>query len=63
MSLKIYYFYGNTGLGKTFFCNCIAKEILEKGKTVLYATAPQFLKLWSQFDLTKLMKIKMSTMK
>lgn len=33
-------FTGNTGLGKTFFSNCIAKEMLSKGKTVLYQTAP-----------------------
>ena len=33
-------FTGNTGLGKTFLSNCIAKEILSKGKTVLYQTAP-----------------------
>ena len=33
-------FTGNTGLGKTFLSNCIAKEILQNGKTVLYQTAP-----------------------
>ncbi len=33
-------FTGNTGLGKTFLSNCIAKEILSNGKTVLYQTAP-----------------------
>lgn len=33
-------FTGNTGLGKTFLSNCIAKEILKKEKTVLYQTAP-----------------------
>lgn len=33
-------FTGNTGLGKTFLSNCIAKEILSMGKTVLYQTAP-----------------------
>lgn len=33
-------FTGNTGLGKTFLSNCIAKEILNKGKTVIYQTAP-----------------------
>ena len=33
-------FTGNIGLGKTFLCNCIAFEILKKGKTVLYQTAP-----------------------
>ncbi len=33
-------FLGSTGLGKTFLSNCIAKEMLSKGKTVLYQTAP-----------------------
>ena len=32
-------FTGNTGLGKTFLSNCIAKELLSNGKTVLYQTA------------------------
>lgn len=36
-------FLGNTGLGKTFLSNCIANEILKKGKTVLYQTAPVML--------------------
>lgn len=33
-------FLGNTGLGKTFLSNCIANELLQNGKTVLYQTAP-----------------------
>ena len=33
-------FTGNTGLGKTYISNCIANELLKKGKTVLYQTAP-----------------------
>lgn len=33
-------FTGNTGLGKTFLSSCIANEMLKKGKTVLYQTAP-----------------------
>lgn len=33
-------FTGNTGLGKTFLSNCIAKEVLSMGKTILYQTAP-----------------------
>lgn len=37
--------YGSTGLGKTFLCNCIAKELLDKGKTVLYVTAGQLFKM------------------
>ena len=36
-------FLGPTGLGKTFLSNCIAKEILDLGKTVLYQTAPVML--------------------
>ena len=37
--------YGNTGLGKTFLTNCIAKEILNSGHTVLYYTT------FSLFDM------------
>lgn len=32
-------FLGNTGVGKTFLANCIAKELLDKGYTVIYLTA------------------------
>ncbi len=32
-------FYGGTGLGKTFMCNCIAKALIDMEKTVLYQTA------------------------
>ena len=31
--------YGETGLGKTFLSNCIAKELLDKKHTVLYLSA------------------------
>ncbi len=37
--------YGGTGLGKTFLCNCMAKELLDQGKTVLYVTAGQLFKM------------------
>lgn len=33
-------FIGNTGTGKTFLSNCIAKEVMNQGFTVLYQTAP-----------------------
>ncbi|MBR5590700.1 MAG: ATP-binding protein, partial [Anaerotignum sp.] len=36
--------YGGAGRGKTFLCNCIAKDVLERGKTVLYLTAGQLFK-------------------
>lgn len=32
-------FYGSTGVGKTFLCNCIAKELLDQGHSVLYFTS------------------------
>ena len=40
---KNLFFTGNTGLGKTYMTNCIANELLAKGKTVLYQTAPVLL--------------------
>lgn len=33
--------YGNTGVGKTFLANCIARELLDKAFTVIYLTAFQ----------------------
>ena len=36
---------GDTGLGKTFLCNCIANSLLSAGKTVIYYTAPQLFKI------------------
>jgi DNA replication protein DnaC len=38
------FLYGGTGLGKTFLCNCIAKDLLENNKSVIYVTAPRFFK-------------------
>lgn len=35
------YFYGDTGIGKTFLSNCIAKELLDRGYSVIYFTAFQ----------------------
>lgn len=31
--------FGNTGLGKTFLCSCMANELIKKGVSVLYQTA------------------------
>lgn len=36
-------FTGKPGVGKTFLSSCIAKELLKRGKTVLYQTAPVML--------------------
>ena len=38
-------FYGETGLGKTFLCKCIAHELLDEGRFVMYVTAPQLFKM------------------
>lgn len=38
-------FYGSTGLGKTFLCNCIAKALLDKNKIVIYQTAFKILEI------------------
>lgn len=37
------FFYGDSGLGKTFLANCIAKELLDRGKSVIYRTAPDLI--------------------
>ena len=38
-------FYGSTGLGKTFMCNCIAKGLIDKNKMVIYQTAFKILEI------------------
>lgn len=35
-------FYGGTGVGKTFLTNCIAKELLDASRSVLYLSAIDF---------------------
>ncbi len=32
-------FYGDTGIGKTYFSNCVAKALLDSGHSVIYFTA------------------------
>lgn len=46
-------FTGNTGLGKTFLTNCIACEILKKGKTVLYQTSSNMLDMIIDYRFNK----------
>ncbi len=41
------FFYGDTGVGKTFLSNCVAKELLDTGHSVIYFTAFQL------FDILK----------
>ena len=39
--------------GKTFMTNCIANELLKKGKTVLYQTAPMLLENVINYKMSK----------
>jgi DNA replication protein DnaC len=45
---KNLFFYGNTGVGKTFLSNCVAKELLEDGYSVIYFTAFQLFDILSR---------------
>lgn len=46
-------FYGTTGLGKTFLCNCIAKSLLDKGKIVVYQTAFKILEVLEDYKFNR----------
>lgn len=41
--------YGNTGVGKTFLSNCIAKELLDSSHTVIYLTAFQLFEILEKY--------------
>ncbi|MCL1787105.1 MAG: ATP-binding protein, partial [Defluviitaleaceae bacterium] len=45
--------YGEPGLGKTFVCHCIAKDLLDAGKTVLYLTAPRLCKVLEDYRFNR----------
>ena len=45
---KNLFLYGNTGVGKTFLSNCVAKELLERGYSVIYFTAFQLFDILSK---------------
>ena len=51
--LKIYYLQVTLVYGKTFMSNCIAQELLKKGKTVLYQTAPVLLESVIDYKMSK----------
>lgn len=42
--------YGNSGTGKTFMSNCIAKELLESIHSVIYLTSTEFFDKYKKFN-------------
>lgn len=47
------FFYGDTGIGKTFLSNCIAKEILDSGHSVIYFTASSLFQVFEKNTFEK----------
>ena len=46
-------FFGSTGLGKTYLCNCIAKSLLDKGYVVVYQTSFKLLEIVENYKFKK----------
>lgn len=46
-------FLGNTGVGKTFLCNCIAKELMDRYYSVIYLTANELFDCISKVRIDK----------
>ncbi len=45
--------YGNTGVGKTFLANCVAREILNSSHSVVYITATELFETLSKYSFDK----------
>lgn len=45
--------YGNTGVGKTFLTNCIAKELLDSSHTVVYLTSLQLFDILESYKFDR----------
>ncbi len=45
--------FGDTGVGKTFLTNCIAKELLDSSHSVIYLTAIELFKKFEQHDFNR----------
>jgi DNA replication protein DnaC len=48
---KNLFFSGSTGVGKTFMSNCVANEVLNQERTVLYQTAPMLFDIISEYKM------------
>ena len=50
---KSLFLYGDVGVGKTFLSNCIAKELMDAGFSVIYYSAPSFFNMLAQSTFQK----------
>jgi len=48
---KNLFFSGRTGVGKTFLSFCIARELINQGRTVLYLTAPMLFDIITEYKM------------
>ncbi len=46
-------FYGGVGQGKTFVSSCIAKEIMDRGETVIYIRATKLLNMYEDYKFNR----------
>lgn len=46
-------YYGGCGLGKTFLCSCIAKKMMDNGKSVIYTSATSLFSEYEDFKFGK----------
>ncbi len=53
LTTTTYYLLAIQVYGKTFMSNCIAQELLQSGKTVLYQTAPVLLESVIDYKMSK----------
>lgn len=47
------FLYGNTGIGKTFLTNCIARELLDRSWSVIYFSSTQLFDLFARYNFSK----------
>lgn len=46
-------FYGGTGLGKSFLCSAIAKDMMDRGKSVIYHTSNELVQMMEMYTFNK----------
>lgn len=46
-------YYGDVGLGKTFLSSCIAKELIDKGETVIYMRATKLFNMYEDHKFNR----------